>query len=447
MLVLKNDLKLIYCLFWGHCLLTKIAKKLIHQSNLTDQSFIYKTRALLILWSATTTVMWLYVFYCYKAFHGTNQTVVIGGTIFTVLHTLAPLIFIITQSFSLTGLWISLTGLSFQTLFCLYSGGAHSPSTIWLSFHPVILAFFGNIPLIVFSVILNTIIIIAMVILGQNGFLPPNILPPLFRDGMIVTSYIGLDILVALFTILAIRFNNSKNKELSESKELTENLVRILCHDINNPLTTMKISASLLNPERGEINPKVLERLNRSIQDVQNIIQSVHTWNVHKDGKITLRNEQISVNELLEHIQNSFPDRLQQKGISYQINCRAKEDAAIFADRTALFYQIINNLLSNAIKFSYENSQIMIDLFEENNFLVCEIRDYGMGIDPDHTEKVFSPYIPTSKTGTSNEKGTGFGLPIVATIVQKMGGKISIHNRRIEENAESGTLVKLLLPL
>lgn len=428
-------------------MLTKIAKKFIHQSHLTDQTFIYKTRALLILWAATTTVMWLYVFYCYKAFHGTNQTVVIGGTIFSILHTLSPLIFLLTQSFSVTGLWISLTGLSFQTLFCLYSGGAHSPSTIWLSFHPVILAFFGNIPLIIFSVILNTFIIITMVILGQYGFLPPNILPSLFRDGMIVTSYIGLDVLVALFTILAIRFNNSKNKELSESKELTENLVRILCHDINNPLTTMKISASLLNPEKGKLNPKVLERLNRSIQDVQNIIQSVHMWNVHKDGKITLKNEQIPVAELLEHIHNSFPERLQQKSITYQVNCQANENAMIIGDRTAVFYQIINNLLSNAIKFSYENSQIMIDLFEQDNFLVFEIRDQGMGIDPDHTEKVFSPYIPTSKNGTNNEKGTGFGLPIVATIVQKMGGKISIHNRRIEDNAESGTLVKLLLPL
>lgn len=428
-------------------MLTKIAKKFIHQSHLTDQTFIYKTRALLILWAATTTVMWLYVFYCYKAFHGTNQTVVIGGTIFSILHTLSPLIFLLTQSFSVTGLWISLTGLSFQTLFCLYSGGAHSPSTIWLSFHPVILAFFGNIPLIILSVILNTVIIITMVILGQYGFLPPNILPSLFRDGMIVTSYIGLDVLVALFTILAIRFNNSKNKELSESKELTENLVRILCHDINNPLTTMKISASLLNPEKGELNPKVLERLNRSIQDVQNIIQSVHMWNVHKDGKITLKNEQIPVAELLEHIHNSFPERLQQKGITYQVKCQANENAMIIGDRTAVFYQIINNLLSNAIKFSYENSQIMIDLFEQDNFLVFEIRDQGMGIDPDHTEKVFSPYIPTSKNGTNNEKGTGFGLPIVATIVQKMGGKISIHNRRIEDNAESGTLVKLLLPL
>ena len=428
-------------------MLTKIAKKFIHQSHLTDQTFIYKTRALLILWAATTTVMWLYVFYCYKAFHGTNQTVVIGGTIFSILHTLSPLIFLLTQSFSVTGLWISLTGLSFQTLFCLYSGGAHSPSTIWLSFHPVILAFFGNIPLIIFSVILNTFIIITMVILGQYGFLPPNILPSLFRDGMIVTSYIGLDVLVALFTILAIRFNNSKNKELSESKELTENLVRILCHDINNPLTTMKISASLLNPEKGELNPKVLERLNRSIQDVQNIIQSVHMWNVHKDGKITLKNEQIPVAELLEHIHNSFPERLQQKSITYQVKCQANENAMIIGDRTAVFYQIINNLLSNAIKFSYENSQIIIDLFEQDNFLVFEIRDQGMGIDPDHTEKVFSPYIPTSKNGTNNEKGTGFGLPIVATIVQKMGGKISIHNRRIEDNAESGTLVKLLLPL
>ena len=427
-------------------MLNRIVNAILSDEFKEDKQVLYKTRALVILWMATTTVMWLYVYYTYNAFRGLDQTVVIGGLIATIIHTLSPIVFKITQSFTFTGLTISLSGLFFQTLFCLFSGGAYSPSTIWLSFHPVILGFFGSTPWIIFSVSLNTIIILGMTLLGFYGMLPPNILPQLFRDGMIVTSYVGLDILVALFTIVAIKINNDKNKQLAESRDLTENLVRILCHDIRNPLTTIKISSSLLTPENLHKNEKLLERLERATLDIQNIIESVNNWSIHKDGKAHIVLEEIFVHEIVEHLKHAFSEKLSQKNLSLTFHSTVSNQSFI-GDKNAVFYQIFNNLLSNAIKFSYNDSTIDFKFYIKNQNIVFDILDNGVGIDPNLCEKVFSPYEQTTKEGTNKEKGTGFGLPIAATIIKNMKGEISIHNRRTLDENTSGTLVRVSLPL
>ncbi|MBC7537955.1 MAG: HAMP domain-containing histidine kinase [Bacteriovorax sp.] len=421
-----------------------LARNLLAKKNLSSIAIFTKTKALLYLWTSTTVVMWLYVLYCFMAY-GNKSPVAWGGLIFTILHTLTPIVFKYTQSFSLSGLAISLTGLGFQTLFCLFSGGVFSPAAIWLTLHPVILGFFGSKRLITFSVVLNFIIVMMLYLLGHYDLLPLNSLPPAFRDSMIISSYVGLDILVAVFTVTAIRINNERNEELNKSKELTENLLRILCHDISNPLTIIRASSKHLNIEDKPQNPRSADRIRRASEDIYRITESVGSWIAHKDGKILLQVQKIKINDLIDHILFSFEDSLTNKELKINFNVE-NYNQEILGDRTAIFYQIINNIISNAIKFSYANSTIDISFFSQEHFLVILIRDYGVGIKEEMIEKVFSPYDITTSKGTRNERGTGFGLPIVATVTDRLNGKISIENMTNLTNGERGTCVKLLLP-
>jgi signal transduction histidine kinase len=438
LLTFRNSLKYITN-FYGI-----LSQKLLAKSLQSNIAVVTKTRALLLLWTSTTVVMWLYVLYCFMAY-GNKSPVAWGGLIFTILHTLTPVIFKYTQSFSIAGLSISLTGLGFQTLFCVFSGGVFSPAAIWLTLHPVILGFFGTKRLIIFSVVLNFIIVMMLYLLGHYSFLPPNALPAVFRDSMIISSYVGLDILVAVFTVTAIRINNERNLELNKSKELTENLLRILCHDISNPLTIIRVSSKHLNVENMPQYLRSPDRIRRASEDIQRITDSVSSWIAHKDGKILLQVQKIQISDLIDHILFSFEDNLSSKEIKLNFNV---EDYGheILGDRTAIFYQIINNLVSNAIKFSYEKSEIEITFFAEVQFMVIKIRDYGVGIKEEMIDKVFSPYDKTSSKGTRNERGTGFGLPIVSTVAQRLNGKILIENMTNLATGDRGTCVTVYLP-
>lgn len=134
---------------------------------------ISKANALLLLWLVTVTVMWVYVVFCYYGFGGWG-IVPGGGMIFSLIHSLAPFVFYKSGSLAMTGMLISFTGLCFQTLFCIYSGGILSPAAIWLPLHPVMLAFFANIPTIMTSVTINAIILISLYLFEIYALLPQD---------------------------------------------------------------------------------------------------------------------------------------------------------------------------------------------------------------------------------------------------------------------------------
>jgi len=419
------------------------AKK-ISRNETNPESFLIRLRSMLMLWTSTTIVMWVYVFYCAFAW-GWSYPVPWGGLIFTLIHCTVPLIFYYTQSFPVTGVALSLSGLCFQTLFCFYTGGVYSPAAIWLTFHPVILGFFGSTPLIVLQVLLNFCIVVGLYLTGKLGFLPPDLLPHSFRDGMIISCYVLLDILIACFTVAAIRMNNEKNRELNDARELTENLLRILCHDINNPLLIIKNSSKHLTPEILAENPKHAERIKRACDDIQDLTRSVSSWMAYKDGKVPLQSTRVSVKEIVEHIHFSFEDRLKEKNLTLICNAQ-DENLCINGDKTAVCYQLFSNLISNAIKFSFEHSSLELSFTENGRFVVAQVKDNGVGIQPDLINRVFSPYMRTTMKGTNNERGTGFGLPIVAALIEKMNGKITIANRAQINPNEKGTVVTIVLP-
>ncbi|WPU66539.1 sensor histidine kinase [Peredibacter starrii] len=420
----------------------RYAETLITKRLHSIDGYQIKARALLILWTCTTTVMWFYVIYCLYAFP-VNSPVAWGGLTFTIIHTASPWIFKFSQSFLMAGLNISLSGLGFQTLVCIYTGGVYSPAAIWLTFHPVILGFFGGTAWIFFSVTLNCLIIVCMYTAGLLNVLPPNQLQPLLKDGMILTSYIGLDVLVAIYTVMAFKINLKKKQELNHSKDLTENLVRILCHDIKNPLSVIQISSNYLNRPQ-ENTAKWVERIVIASNDIRQIADSVTLWISHRDGKVTMLQEPISIKDMIEHLDMAFEDKLREKNILLRLNMLC-QNHCILGDKSAVYYQVLNNLVSNAIKFSYENSTIDVNFKATESHVMIEVRDYGTGIHEELIEKVFSPFSVVSCPGTHNERGTGFGLSIVATIIEKLEGRIMIENMKKIPH-QKGTRVEVTFP-
>lgn len=426
-----------------------IVDKLTSNKPQLSKAEFTKVRAMLFLWGGTTTFMWFYSLYTFLAFE--NDIVVYLGLTFTILHSLTPYIFYLTQSLIISGLTISLTGLAFQVAFGVHSGGVFSPVMIWLSFHPVILAFFGNNKLIFFSVVLNAFIIMALYFIGLTGLLPPNTLPQSFHDGMLITSFIGLDILIAVFTIWAIKVNEEKTQEIKGNKELIENLVRVLCHDLSNPIMVAKMSGRMLESFEKQDSPNIkknLSRVNRAIEQIEAITTSVRTWTAVRDSKMILALAPMTSKEVCDHLIFTFQDRLNDKKIDLIVDDPSKGELIFLADKTAFLYQVVNNLFSNALKYSCTGSKIILRFEKQGNKLRISIIDHGVGIDLSKLDDLFSPFKQSSTLGTENEKGTGFGLPIVKTLIQEMNGEIEVYNHKNQDSQSLlGTEFCLVLDL
>ncbi|MBR7784538.1 sensor histidine kinase, partial [Undibacterium luofuense] len=99
-------------------------------------------------------------------------------------------------------------------------------------------------------------------------------------------------------------------------------------------------------------------------------------------------------------------------------------------------------LLSNAIKFSGQRARVDVRLSMRGEWVKVEVQDYGIGISDDFKSSIFQKFTQAEANSARKYAGTGLGLSLSKTMIEKMGGKIGFKS---EEG--HGSLFYLLLPL
>jgi len=84
--------------------------------------------------------------------------------------------------------------------------------------------------------------------------------------------------------------------------------------------------------------------------------------------------------------------------------------------------------MSNAIKFSYDNSEIILSCWKEDTFVYLTVEDFGVGMNDELVKNVFKSNVKTNRPGVKGEKGTGFGIPLAYSYMQKYGGDIYVES-------------------
>ena len=99
------------------------------------------------------------------------------------------------------------------------------------------------------------------------------------------------------------------------------------------------------------------------------------------------------------------------------------------------------NLVDNAIKYTPEGGHVRVSLEQEATCLKLKVSDTGVGIPPEHRDKVFERFYRVDKARSREQGGTGLGLAIVREIVQRHGGQIWI------EDGENGGGTQFIITL
>lgn len=116
------------------------------------------------------------------------------------------------------------------------------------------------------------------------------------------------------------------------------------------------------------------------------------------------------------------------------------EGAVVHADRQRL-NQVLMNLLSNAIKYNRQGGRVVVSMERQSTGSLClSIRDTGQGMTPQQLARLFQPFERLGRE-TSDVEGTGLGLIITRSLVEAMGGSLSVDSQ-----PDHGTLVTVTLP-
>jgi len=244
-------------------------------------------------------------------------------------------------------------------------------------------------------------------------------------------------------------------RKQSEQIEATlrdkDNLLRILIHDIANPLCVIMGNETYLAEQEAQLDQvsvKRLSRIHKACLAIDHLIEHVREFEAVRSGKKTVKIEPCSLNESIDSAMLMVEARAQAKNVSISINRSNANDIFCKAEGISLTHQVLVNVLSNAIKFSPLGGKVDVDIRLQDSTAEIVVQDYGVGIPSDILEGLFNPSKPTTRTGTAGEKGTGFGMPLAKAYIDKFGGQLCVESIAAETSPDKhGTTITIILPL
>jgi signal transduction histidine kinase len=240
------------------------------------------------------------------------------------------------------------------------------------------------------------------------------------------------------------------NEQLRKQFDEQQALLRVLCHDLRNPiggaLSMLDIVSSEENSHPEEIG-LALQSCEKAIELIEHISSQRSLLGAGNDALAT---ESVSLKQAVADAVALIQPLAMAKNITIDVAIPA--DRQLRSQRIVLTHNILNNLLHNAIKFSHPGQSVQVSVEEspQPQHARLVIRDQGIGMPSPVLNKLFSHTATLPRPGTSNEKGTGLGMGLVKRYVERLNATIDISSVATNPGSpeeHSGTTVTLDLPL
>lgn len=218
--------------------------------------------------------------------------------------------------------------------------------------------------------------------------------------------------------------NITPYKELDFAKT---NFIATVSHELKTPISSIQMSVQLLeNKQMGELNKEQAELVESIKEDAGrliNITKELLNLTQVESGGIQLNIVPSNAQEIISYAVNANKAAAEQKQIKLAINI-PDNLPKVLADTEKTSW-VLSNLISNAIRYSYENSNVFVNVVPENGKIKFSVKDTGQGISSEYISKIFNPYfrIPGTK-----KEGTGLGLSISKEFIEAQGGLIFVKS-------------------
>jgi signal transduction histidine kinase len=234
---------------------------------------------------------------------------------------------------------------------------------------------------------------------------------------------------------------------LAASDQARRNLLADVSHELTTPVTAMRgYLETLTMPEfAGDEATRArylgivrdeLARLERIIGDLLDLARI-------EGGGGTLRVERVSVEALFDRVRARHERALHEAELTLVTSIQPGA-AWVEGDRDRL-EQVLQNLSANAIRYATKGTAIELTAETRGATVTLRVTDHGPGIPPDHIDRVFDRFYKAEASRAGGPPGTaaggsGLGLSIVKAIIERHGGRVSVHSRPGETVFEIGEL-------
>jgi len=232
-----------------------------------------------------------------------------------------------------------------------------------------------------------------------------------------------------------------QEEKLNQLTLKQQELLQIISHDLSNPLSNISLATELLEQEHG--SSPVIKSIRKSVDMSIDLITSVRDMQRLGIKKPVLA--PVSVREIIDDSFLVCKERFVRKEIKFRSELENGE-VKILGNAQVLNMSILPNLFTNAIKFSDPGNTVQVQVREEAGSILIVVCDEGIGMPADALKHLFDIGKSKSRCGTQKETGTGFGMPLVKSAVETLGGSIHVTSTERRLGKAHGTTVTLSFP-
>jgi len=225
---------------------------------------------------------------------------------------------------------------------------------------------------------------------------------------------------------------DAKEEELNAYKRdenYRREFIGNVSHELKTPIFNIQgyIQTLLdggLNDEK--INMKYLERTNKSVDRMINIVEDLEVISRLETEDSQLEFQPFNIVKLAEEVIEAFEMKAGQMNINLELYKEAQTDIVI-GDRDKI-QQVFMNLISNSIKYGKDNGTTSVKFYDMEKNMLIEVADNGIGIEEDSLDRLFERFYRVDKNRSREIGGTGLGLAIVKHILEGHNQQINVRS-------------------
>jgi signal transduction histidine kinase/CheY-like chemotaxis protein/PAS domain-containing protein len=211
-------------------------------------------------------------------------------------------------------------------------------------------------------------------------------------------------------------------KKAEESDRLKTSFLANMSHEIRTPLNAIiGFSKIIANSNDSNERQEYFKIVDQSNERLLKLINEILNMSKIEAGSITLSMQTVNLQNLCQEVYDTYSFHCPE-GVEL-INDSIDGQTYIYSDKAHIF-QVYSSLIDNAFKFA-KNGIIRIGFKDKGDKIECYVKDTGPGIPPDELKSIFRRFVKLN----SNIEGTGLGLSICHSLIQLMGGKISVLSK------------------
>ena len=210
---------------------------------------------------------------------------------------------------------------------------------------------------------------------------------------------------------------NYATEELSKTEGLRRDLIANVSHDLRTPLTLIKSYGEMIRDISGNNEVKRNSHIKTIIDEADRLsllVNDMLDLSKAQSGLENLGMISFDIKKTTEDILTRF--RLFKYKYGYSFDIHSIGESKVCGDESKI-QQVIYNLVSNAVNYSTDTKEITINIIDEGNTVLFEVKDKGMGIPDEQLASIWDRYYKVGKSHKRANSGSGIGLSIVKSIL------------------------------